>query len=120
MTTHIDRAALRRQIFFWLIALAVFILFLYIFSSILLPFVAGMALSYFLDPVADRLQRLGMSRLGATILILCLFILVFAASFIIIIPLLVTQAADFASKVPGYLENLQTALTSSATIYMPD
>jgi predicted PurR-regulated permease PerM len=120
MTTHIDRAALRRQIFFWLITLAIFVLFLYIFSSILLPFVAGMALGYFLDPVADRLQRLGMSRLGATILILCLFILVFVASFIIIVPLLVTQAADFAAKIPGYMENLQNILTTSATIYMPD
>ncbi len=120
MTTHIDRVALRRQIFFWMIALAIFVLFLYVFSSILLPFVAGMALGYFLDPVADRLQRLGMSRLGATILILLLFVLVFAASFIIIVPLLVTQAADFAAKIPGYLENLQTLLTSSALVYMPD
>ena len=37
-------------------------LFLYMFSDILLPFVAGMALAYFLDPVADRLERLGLSR----------------------------------------------------------
>ena len=120
MTTHIDRAALRRQIFFWLISLAVFALFLYIFSSILLPFVAGMALGYFLDPVADRLQRLGMSRLAATVIILLLFILVFVASFIIIIPLLVTQAADFAAKIPGYVENLQNLVTTSAANYMPD
>ncbi|MAY63415.1 MAG: AI-2E family transporter [Rhizobiales bacterium] len=120
MTTHIDRAALRRQIFFWLIALAVFALFLYIFSSILLPFVAGMALGYFLDPVADRLQRIGLSRLAATVVILLLFVLVFVASFIIIIPLLVTQAADFAAKVPGYMENLQNVVTTSATNYMPD
>ena len=120
MTTHVDRAALRRQIFFWLIALAIFPFFLYIFSSILLPFVAGMALGYFLDPVADRLQRLGMSRLAATGFILLLFVVVFIASFIIIIPLLVTQAADFASKVPGYFENLQHLVTTSAHDYMPD
>ena len=120
MTTHVDRAALRRQIFFWLIALAIFAFFLYIFSSILLPFVAGMALGYFLDPVADRLQRLGMSRLAATGFILLLFVVVFIASFIIIIPLLVTQAEDFASKVPGYFENLQHLVTTSAHDYMPD
>ncbi|MBA68716.1 MAG: AI-2E family transporter, partial [Rhizobiales bacterium] len=40
--------------------------------------------------------------------------------FIIIIPLLVTQAADFAAKVPGYMENLQNVVTTSATNYMPD
>ena len=47
----------KRQIWFWLAALAVTVLFLYIFRSILLPFVAGMALAYMLDPVADRLEN---------------------------------------------------------------
>ena len=46
------------------------------FSDILLPFVAGMVLAYFLDPVADRLQRLGLSRIMATLLILFAFIVV--------------------------------------------
>ena len=54
-------------------------LFLYIFSEILLPFVAGMVLAYFLDPVADRLERLGLSRIMATILILIGFIIVLVA-----------------------------------------
>ncbi|TJW58228.1 MAG: AI-2E family transporter, partial [Mesorhizobium sp.] len=49
----------RRQIRFWLISAIVLAIFLYVFSGILLPFVAGMVLAYFLDPVADRLQRLG-------------------------------------------------------------
>ena len=52
----------RRQIRFWMIAAALFGVFVYLFSDILLPFVAGMVLAYFLDPVADRLQRLGLSR----------------------------------------------------------
>ena len=40
--------ALRRQVGFWLIAAAVVALFVYVFSDILLPFVAGLALAYFL------------------------------------------------------------------------
>ncbi len=52
MTTHISGQSLKRQILFWSLVLALFIGFLYLFSSILLPFVAGMALAYFLDPVA--------------------------------------------------------------------
>ena len=59
-------AALRRQAVFWLIFFVAFLGFLYIFRSILLPFVAGMALAYFLDPVADRLERAGLSRLAST------------------------------------------------------
>ncbi|HLN22964.1 MAG TPA: AI-2E family transporter, partial [Patescibacteria group bacterium] len=50
---------------FWLIGLAVFAVLLWLLSGILLPFVAGMAVAYFLDPVAHRLQRLGLSRTGA-------------------------------------------------------
>ena len=63
-------AAIRRQLVFWLLAAVVFIAFVYVFSSILLPFVAGMVLAYFLDPVADWLERLGLSRTAATLVIL--------------------------------------------------
>ena len=52
-------ARFRRQIRFWLITAACSALFVYVFSDILLPFVAGMVLAYFLDPVADRLERIG-------------------------------------------------------------
>ena len=55
-------ARFRRQIRFWTITAIVLAVLLYVFSAILLPFVAGMVLAYFLDPVADRLQRLGLSR----------------------------------------------------------
>src|SRR4051812_48868178 len=64
--------SVQRQIGFWLAAVAVVALGLYILREVLLPFVAGMALAYMLDPVADRLERLGLGRLGATILILAL------------------------------------------------
>ena len=53
---------LERQVVFWLAALAVFVAVLWLLSDILLPFVAGMALAYLLDPLADRLERLGVSR----------------------------------------------------------
>jgi predicted PurR-regulated permease PerM len=104
--------ALRRQIFFWLGSAVVLALFLYVFSGILLPFVAGMALAYFLDPVADRLQRLGLSRLMATVVILIAFIVVVVLAFVILVPVLATQMADFARKLPEYLTRLQSLLTS--------
>ena len=96
-------AVLKRQIVFWLIALAAFIAFLMVFSSILLPFIAGMALAYFLDPVADWLERRGMSRTVATMVILIAFVVIFALSLMVIIPLLVSQASDFFEKLPGYI-----------------
>ena len=104
-------AAFRKQIRFWLITAVLFSVFLYLFSDILLPFVAGMALAYFLDPVADRLQKLGLSRLMATVVILVCFLVLLVLGLVIIIPVLASQMADFAAKVPGYLERLQQLIT---------
>ncbi|RUU81165.1 AI-2E family transporter, partial [Mesorhizobium sp. M7A.T.Ca.TU.009.01.3.1] len=101
-------ATFRRQIFFWLAGAALLALFLYVFSAILLPFVAGMVLAYFLDPVADRLQRLGLSRFMATVVILITFLIVLVLAFVILIPVLATQMADFAGKLPEYLTRLQS------------
>jgi predicted PurR-regulated permease PerM len=68
---------LGRQAAFWIAALAAVLLFLWIFSGILLPFIMGMALAYLLDPIADRLQSAGMNRFWATITIILLAILVY-------------------------------------------
>lgn len=104
--------AFRRQVAFWILAFAFLIFFLWVFSSILLPFVAGMVLAYFLDPVADRLQRLGLSRLMSTILILIGFILVLVVALAIIVPVLASQAAEFLSRLPDYIARLQGLVTS--------
>lgn len=101
-----------RRLAFWIGAALFFIFFLYLFSSILLPFVVGIVVAYFLDPVADYLERLGLSRLAATILILCCFILILVMGAIILVPLLTSQLADFISKAPGYLASLQSKVTS--------
>ena len=77
MKIQITRANFRRQVFFWIVTIFLFGVFLYVFRGILLPFVAGMALAYFLDPVADRLESWRFSRLMATIVIVIAFILVF-------------------------------------------
>jgi predicted PurR-regulated permease PerM len=105
-------AAWRRQVLFWIGAAALFVLFLYVFSSILLPFFAGMILAYFLDPVADRLERLGLSRLAATIFILVCFLLALVLGLILVIPILASQLADFIARIPDYFSRLQDLLTN--------
>jgi predicted PurR-regulated permease PerM len=98
---------LRMQAAFWLGALAFLLLFLWVFSGILLPFIMGMALAYLLDPIADRLERAGMSRFWATITIVILSVLVFALLALIGVPLLVGQLAAFLDKLPDYAVELQ-------------
>ncbi|NTS29988.1 AI-2E family transporter [Phyllobacterium sp. BT25] len=105
-------SSVRRQAVFWTAALLFLGLFLYMFSSILLPFVAGMVLAYFLDPVADRLQRLGLSRLLATVVILVLFIVTFALLLIILVPVLASQMSDFIARLPSYVARLQELIAN--------
>lgn len=113
---HIDtsklRTELRRQILFWLMAAALFCLFLYVFRSILLPFVAGMALAYFLDPVADRLESWRLSRMAATVLILVSFVVLFVLALMVVVPVLAAQLSGLIERLPGYISRLQGVLTS--------
>ncbi len=101
----------RRQIRFWLITAFLFIAFLYVFRSILLPFVAGMALAYFLDPVADRLQKWKFSRLAATITILAGFLILFVIVLMLVIPVLATQLVDLLGRLPDYVSRIQSLVT---------
>src|SRR5215203_4208019 len=104
----------QRQIGFWLAALVVAALTLYILREVLLPFVAGMALAYVLDPVVDRLERLGLGRLGATILILALFILTFVLALVVLTPLVAHQLAGFGANLPDYVERIQALIAEQS------
>jgi predicted PurR-regulated permease PerM len=119
MPHQISGATLKRHILFWMGVLLGFILFVWFFSSILLPFVAGMALAYFLDPVADWLERRGLSRTMATVVILVCFVLVFALSLMLVIPIIINQFTQFAAAMPGYISELQQILSSPQTSFLP-
>ncbi|HIB55491.1 MAG TPA: AI-2E family transporter, partial [Alphaproteobacteria bacterium] len=52
----------QKQALFWLVAAALFVAALSLFNKILLPFITGLAIAYFLDPLVDYLERRGVSR----------------------------------------------------------
>lgn len=103
---------LRTHLYFWLAALVGLILFLLLFRAILLPFVAGMALAYCLDPLADWFERRGFSRMMATVVILFIFLILFIMFLVIIIPLLGAQLAGFIERLPALVTRLQAMITS--------
>jgi predicted PurR-regulated permease PerM len=104
------RTSMQRQIVYGLAALGALVLVLYLVADILLPFVAGAALAYLLDPLADRLERAGMGRLGATIVILFAFVLVLALALLVLVPMAINQIISFAEQLPGYVSRLQNLL----------
>ncbi len=96
-----------RQIVYWTVALALFIAALVMLRAVLLPFVMGMAIAYFLDPVADRLQKWGLSRaLSATALTL-VFLLCVVGFLMVLVPILQSQVLDFTSRLPHYMDLLR-------------
>ncbi|SON56320.1 Transport of quorum-sensing signal protein [Hartmannibacter diazotrophicus] len=105
---------LKTKILFWTLAAVGVLLFLFVFSSILLPFVAGMALAYLVDPVADKLERLGLSRLLATLVIVLLFLVVVAVALLLILPLLTNQLAALITSLPDLFNWLQSFIVERA------
>ena len=112
--------SLQRQFVFWVAALLALILVLWLLSNILLPFIAGLALAYFLDPVADRLERLGLPRLAATLVILLFSLLVLVVVLILIVPILGDQIGKFASELPGLLQALVARFNELAPQWLKD
>ena len=65
------------QLKYWGIASAFFLIALWFLGDVILPFVLGGAVAYFLDPVADRLERMGCSRALAVVIITLVALLIF-------------------------------------------
>ena len=99
--------SLQRQILIWAVALAAFLYLLHILGSLVTPFATGIALGYLLDPVVRRLERIGLSRLIASLLILGVFVFVVVLVLVLLAPTLGNQLIDFTQKLPGYVVRLQ-------------
>jgi predicted PurR-regulated permease PerM len=94
----------------WAVILVAFILFLVVLSDILLPFVLGMAVAYFLDPVADRLEEAGVNRSLATAFIIGVFVLLVILATMLLVPVLIDQILGLLKRLPGYITSLQEFL----------
>lgn len=111
---------LKRQLIFWTAALAVAILALWLLGDIMLPFIAGLVLAYFLDPVADALERLGLPRLAATLLILVSSIVAIVVLLLLLLPVLGDQIARFSSNLPSFMQALITLFNDLAPQWLKD
>jgi predicted PurR-regulated permease PerM len=99
--------SVQRQVLFWLGGFALLIAVLWLLHGILLPFVAGFAVAYLLDPLADKLARAGLGRTAAAIIILLIFLLVIIVAGAVLVPLLVSQFEGFMQNLPSYVTRIQ-------------
>lgn len=101
----------KRQLTYWGIASAVFIVALWMLGDVILPFVLGAAVAYCLDPIADMLERVGFSRALATVTItlVALFVLIIVS--LLILPTLVQQLSDLIEALPTYISSFGNYIT---------
>jgi len=101
---------IKDQFRYWGIAALVFFLVLWFLGDVLLPFLVGGAIAYFLDPVADRLERLGLSRVAATVLISLIALFAVIMLVLAVIPTLVNQTTALVNAAPDISRRMQAFL----------
>lgn len=89
----------------WGVILLVFVLFLVLLKGILLPFVAGMAVAYLLDPICDRLEEWGCSRDTATVIVTAALATAVIVFLLLIVPLAVREIAAFLTTLPDLISS---------------
>jgi predicted PurR-regulated permease PerM len=94
----------RRASVFWTAALALFVVALWLLSPILLPFVAGCAIAYFLAPAVDRLERLRVPRGLAAAAVLLVFFVALGTVLLLLVPVIELEAAELARRAPAMVE----------------
>lgn len=93
----------QRETVFWFAVLGGVVLLVWLLSAVLLPFVVGMAIGYFLDPVVERLARYGLSRGRAAGLLIVGWFALGALSLVLVLPALIEQALDINRRLPEVL-----------------
>ena len=114
----------RNYVLIWLGIFVALIILMVVLRGVLLPFVIGMAVAYFLDPVADRLERWGLSRALATTLLTIAFLIVVFLAIAFLLPVLQRQLVAFLGNLPGYFQSIkewaQPAIESWMSKLEPD
>ena len=98
-------------------ALAILIALLWLFDNILLPFVMAAVLGYLLDPLANKLQRLGVKRIWATTIILVGSIIGVILVLVLFTPMLINQVTGFIKALPDLVKRAQELATSASNTF---
>ena len=101
----------KQQLKYWGIASAILFVLLWGLGNVVLPFIVGGAIAYFMDPVADRMERMGLSRAAATAVISLIAVMIFIIAALLIIPTLVRQLGQLVNTAPTIFGQLQGFLT---------
>jgi predicted PurR-regulated permease PerM len=106
------------HVVFWIVAFAASVVLVSYLSDALLPFAAGAAIAYFLNPTAMALQRAGLGRTVASLLIIGMVAAALAAAMVFLLPLAVDQLRRLAETLPEDLERFRLWFESIAAQHL--
>ncbi|MGX9349668.1 AI-2E family transporter [Shimia sp. W99] len=111
----------RDQLKYWSLAAIIFFVALWYLGDIMLPFILGGAIAYFLDPVADRLENMGFSRTTATVIITLVCLLTFVIAILAVVPTLINQAVALVEVMPELFSDLRNFVAAKLpSLSQPD
>lgn len=97
----------QRHHLIWITFLVLFVGLLFLLREMLLPFVVGLMIAYFLDPVVDALERRRWSRQLATLMVLGVFFGIGCIALLLMAPVIYRQLLEFVEALPALIENIR-------------
>ena len=88
-------------------------------EAVLAPFILGALFGYLGDPIADKLEELGLSRTLAVVICFFVIMLVILGVFILIIPIALHQLKDAYTQIPVLIEWVQQVVLPVETTVGP-
>ena len=104
------RLTTQKQVWYWSGTFAVLFLLLWLVGNAVMPFILGAAAAYLLDPVADRLEGMGLSRTLSVVVITIIAALIVVMVFLVVVPVLVRQTSALIETAPAMAEQLMQFL----------
>ena len=101
----------RDQLKYWGVAIVAVLVVLWFLGDVILPFVLGGAFAYLLDPIADRLEKIGLSRIMATVLITLVAAILVVLASLLVVPTLMQQLIGLVETAPALVTSFTAFLT---------
>ncbi len=95
-----------KQATFWGGASLLMLIFIWMFKSVLTPFVLGVVIAYLLNPLVKGFSTKGIGRSTSSAFIICLFFVLVTTVIIFVAPIVAKESADLIEDLPGYLDKI--------------
>lgn len=105
---------------FWIVVAFAVAAAVNLLAPVLLPFVIGLTLAYFLNPLVDGLSAMRVPRWLSAVLILVLATVVIVGALVFVAPILAQQTASLIDALPGELARLKALLEDAARAQFGD